>query len=215
MRKELLLVLCYFCLMLVGCSSDPYPDAPESVQGFVVPPYPGAAGRVGLDGVDSNNNGVRDDVERWILLEHGDKLDRRAIKMMFLKARVNQRTLHPTSSKEEAVELSVIQGEGLVLCMDVLAQSFGYDSYVTATSDEIDKSIRDISLGITDQVANTRERAQAYARYNGLIGGTAYDSVIGNRNLELKMEDIRKKWDKEDKVISEPLDVSKEDWTGF
>ncbi|MDX8380534.1 MAG: hypothetical protein R8M14_00305 [Ghiorsea sp.] len=33
-----------------------------------LPPDPGAAGRGTLAGIDSDNDGVRDDVQRWIAL---------------------------------------------------------------------------------------------------------------------------------------------------
>lgn len=38
----------------------------------VLPPDPGGAGLLTLEGVDSDNDGVRDDVQRWIFINHGD-----------------------------------------------------------------------------------------------------------------------------------------------
>jgi hypothetical protein len=40
------------------------------VDPFPLPPDPGAPGKATLDGIDSNKNGVRDDLERWIALKY-------------------------------------------------------------------------------------------------------------------------------------------------
>ena len=49
-----------------------------SGRGAELPPDPGAAGRVTLAGIDTNDNGVRDDLERYIAQHfgHADKVQR-------------------------------------------------------------------------------------------------------------------------------------------
>jgi len=45
----------------------------EKVDNFIfanLPPDPGAAGKATLAGIDSDNDGVRDDVQRWIALTY-------------------------------------------------------------------------------------------------------------------------------------------------
>jgi len=51
------------------------PAKPEVINGYTLPPEPDPKiNNATLLGVDSNNNGVRDDVERWIVknFEHGE-----------------------------------------------------------------------------------------------------------------------------------------------
>lgn len=68
-------------LLLVGCeggeppSSEPEeisPSEPEKINGILVPSDSGTTGDETLAGIDSNDNGIRDDVERFIAQEFGD-----------------------------------------------------------------------------------------------------------------------------------------------
>ena len=43
-----------------------------------LPPDPGAAGKLTLAGIDSDNDGVRDDVQRWILMTYPNSQKTRA-----------------------------------------------------------------------------------------------------------------------------------------
>jgi hypothetical protein len=53
-------------------STSPPPTAPQVINGIAVPPEPDpVANTATLLGVDSNNNGVRDDVERQIATKYG------------------------------------------------------------------------------------------------------------------------------------------------
>jgi len=71
---------------LASCSDGPEREAPSSKSEPVadssilanLPPDPGEAGRATLEGIDSGNNGVRDDVQRWIALTFPDSEKTRA-----------------------------------------------------------------------------------------------------------------------------------------
>jgi len=43
-----------------------------------LPPDPGAAGKLTLSGIDSDNDGVRDDVQRWIVMTYPNSQKTRA-----------------------------------------------------------------------------------------------------------------------------------------
>jgi hypothetical protein len=45
---------------------------PVTIDPFTLPPDPGEAGKQTLDGIDSNGNGVRDDIERFIALRYAN-----------------------------------------------------------------------------------------------------------------------------------------------
>jgi len=43
-------------------------DVPKTGSSSVLPPNPGEAGKATLQGIDSDNDGVRDDIQRYIAL---------------------------------------------------------------------------------------------------------------------------------------------------
>jgi hypothetical protein len=45
----------------------------EVINGIEVPPDPGAAKDATLQGVDTDGNGIRDELDRWIATQYGDK----------------------------------------------------------------------------------------------------------------------------------------------
>ena len=49
------------------------PGAVEMLHGFVVPPDPGAAATATVAGVDTNQNGIRDEIDRHIAQAYGEK----------------------------------------------------------------------------------------------------------------------------------------------
>lgn len=59
-------------------------DIPELAIGL--PPDPGVAGKSSVAGVDANGNGVRDDVERWIVFGVQDSARKRANLMVYAAA---------------------------------------------------------------------------------------------------------------------------------
>jgi hypothetical protein len=67
MKKFIILLLVLFCFELIGCSNSS--KLIDSVL-KTIPPDPGEAGKATLEGIDSDNDGVRDDIERWIVLEN-------------------------------------------------------------------------------------------------------------------------------------------------
>ena len=52
-----------------------------------LPPDPGAAGKATLAGIDSDNDGVRDDVQRWIALTYPNSQKTRAALTQMAKAK--------------------------------------------------------------------------------------------------------------------------------
>jgi len=72
----------------------------------VLPPDPGRAGKVTLEGIDSDKDGVRDDVQRWIALTYPNSEKTREALTQIIKAR--QRTLldaaDPVKSHQNAID---------------------------------------------------------------------------------------------------------------
>lgn len=80
--------------------SPSVPIAQEVINGIAVPPDPGAAKDATLAGVDSDHNGIRDEIDRWIATKYGDKTG--ALEAIRMEARVKQKLMlsHPTTNGE-------------------------------------------------------------------------------------------------------------------
>lgn len=67
-----------------------------------LPPDPGEAGKITLEGIDSDNDGVRDDVQRWIVLRYpNSEKSRTAFKQVSIDF---QSTLLTANDKEGSIE---------------------------------------------------------------------------------------------------------------
>lgn len=65
-------LLTSFALALTACGGAKEAPAPEQINGLTVPPQPDPVANAStLAGVDSNSNGIRDDVERQIATNFG------------------------------------------------------------------------------------------------------------------------------------------------
>jgi len=79
MRKLIMLFVCL--LICSGNISDVCAGGNALPTGSVManlPPDPGDAGKATLEGIDSDNDGVRDDVQRWIAITYPDSEKTRA-----------------------------------------------------------------------------------------------------------------------------------------
>ncbi len=85
------------------------------ISSFVVdlPPDPGEAGKATVKGIDSNNNGVRDDVERWIAFTFQDAKTRSTLTQA---ARALERTI--SSSNGQEAQQSGQDLDSSIACLD-------------------------------------------------------------------------------------------------
>ncbi len=90
-------------------SSTQENNATEVIHGHTLPPEPDPTiNNATLGGVDSNGNGVRDDVERAIYKKYDNKLD---VVVLMDEAKFNQRTMvEPISNAQEIVKDSTKTG---------------------------------------------------------------------------------------------------------
>ena len=54
-----------------GGSATSPPTSSNIINGLVVPPDPGVAANITIAGIDSNNNGIRDEIDRFIATKYG------------------------------------------------------------------------------------------------------------------------------------------------
>jgi len=89
MKRQNLLALSLLTILTIsGCGgeSDSTNETPPSTEAttqeplvideYTLPPDPGEAGKATLLGIDSNDNGIRDDVERAIYLTYNRPIER-------------------------------------------------------------------------------------------------------------------------------------------
>lgn len=102
MRKNLF-ALVAVCFSLAACDRDADVRV-ETINGIVVPPAPDpATNQATLSGVDSNSNGVRDDVERLVAEQFGTDPTKHSAALTY--ARTEQAAI--VSSTPEAVAAHV------------------------------------------------------------------------------------------------------------
>lgn len=131
--------------------------------GVVLPPDPGPAGMQTLAGTDSDGDGVRDDVERWIAVTAPNSTKTRM--GLAQEAKAIQEVILSTAPSQ-AVAASNAELDSLV-CLAGIIQT----NAASAMSDEL-KSI----------ILNTTPRINAYLTSNSQTSGSAYGlPSIANR----------------------------------
>lgn len=135
---------------------------PEIINGYTLPPEPDPkVNNATLLGVDSNDNGVRDDVERKIIKKYPKKIQ---VELLFDGARVFQQIMEQSIGNARDLQKETSR---LIHC-DVYLMRF--DSLIGSD----DFLISDI---LEDTVINTPERVRKYLDYNiALSGGNSASS---------------------------------------
>ena len=137
----------------------------EVINGHTLPPEPDPAiNNATLLGVDSNGNGVRDDVERWIYLN--PRYDHPIIKATAMQnAGAFQKILiNPSNAKETKKYME--DAHDCIAYYQRWADAFGEKELIPKYI-KIYKESRPIIL-------NTRERSKAYHEYNLALSGGVY-----------------------------------------
>jgi len=121
----------------------------------LLPPDPGAAGMATLAGIDSDNDGVRDDIQRYIWLTYAGSEKTRA--GLFQEAEVFQDLLVAGTNKDQAAALEAFKQDDLGSACLI---------YILGLDQEI--RVAQTLLALT---LNTRARSLAYLDYNDLLRG--------------------------------------------
>jgi hypothetical protein len=120
-----------------------------------------------LTGVDDNQNGIRDDIEKYINKNYSDEGQRKAL---FQDAKVMQESLLIDITDMIAVKKIGIQQSRSIHCIFSKFKS----------TDVSDQNPSIISKKIESMTANTKERLKAYLRYNKALDGTAWTLPRGD-----------------------------------
>jgi len=138
------------------------------VDGHTLPPEPDEGlNKATLLGIDVNNNGVRDDVERWIYLEmeiqNGYPKIERAIGMQDAKA--HQYILSDLENKDD---------KG-VDAITASSDCWTWYEYIKGSEDI--GAERRFSLAMEDKVYNTKKRLISYSKFNASLSGRIFGTV--------------------------------------
>jgi len=137
---------------------------PEVINGYKLPPEPDEAlNNATLLGIDVNDNGVRDDVERKIIAKYQKPIE---IELMMTYAKIDQETLEKPLSEALVLERKASRASDC----EMYLLDFGID-------------IKDSIGDSEDFTYNTKIRAKKYINYNealsgGVYGGSPADETV-------------------------------------
>jgi len=142
------------------------------VNGHTLPPEPDKATNDStLLGIDVNDNGVRDDVERWIYERYKDEHPI-MIPLKMQLSRAHQKIIVDTSKARETDKFMVDADNCAWAFTSLSANYFGRKPLVLKDSETDIKEMKEM-----DYIQfNTTQRARAYGLYNQTLSGGVYDS---------------------------------------
>ena len=159
-------VFSLIAVTLVGCTRKTAPDDILHVdQHFSFPkefhPDPGNAGKKTLEGIDSDHDGLRDDVQRWIYARYpNDEKKRKALRQMALSYQDNLRP----NLKDTDLKAILLGSDRAIVCLYQI-----FPSNVDSTSER---------EYVRAKVLNTHERTEQFlrldARFDGKTLGPSY-----------------------------------------
>ena len=140
------------------CQGEPPPD-PD--PGDNLPPDPGEAGKATLEGIDSDLDGIRDDIQRYIGLTYPDSRKTRAALRQSTIAL--QKIILESPDEESALNNTELEARASE-CIRYIHPDDG----------------RKIDNTLMAEFLNTPERSRAYLAYNSKLGG----HVFGGKDLD-------------------------------
>ena len=142
------------------------------VNGHRLPPEPDPTiNNSTLLGIDTNNNGVRDDVERKIYEKYPKKLHRA---LLMDGAKALQRVTTDFTDKESALNIE-----------NNLGNTSDCYIYLSRTDKELDSYDFQYVKILEDLTFNTKERIRKYLDYNIALSGGSYGGPLSNIKREI------------------------------
>ena len=164
------ILVLFLVVFISGCTevTEIEGKEPEIINGYILPPEPDETlNNSTLLGIDSNNNGVRDDVERWIFLEmeiyNGYEKIEQVIAMQMGKAA--QSALIDPTNKDDNVHQKITSSRDC------------WTWYVHSKKIGFNASRSKFSRGLKDKTFNTKERLKTYFQYDSTLAGRVFTST--------------------------------------
>jgi len=157
---------------------------PESMYNLIVcntlPPMPDEKkNNETLLGIDSNNNGIRDDVEIWILKTYStQKYPKTKIAIAMQYAKAAQKILENPTIKSKRYLDNAVDCENYILFDK--AKKLNLKSF-KAVKFTVDNAI--INNSLRDQIFNTKNRIEQYFKFNTSCSGHIFEVGESNENV--------------------------------
>lgn len=119
-----------------------------------LPSDPGEDGKATLLGIDSDNDGVRDDIQRYIYFTYPDEKN---VRLALTQISINYQELLPVANDPEAVHVVVEKIYRSIECLFYVKNDF-------ATADQIEEAL-------TAEILNTEERSRVFIEANNSLAG--------------------------------------------
>jgi hypothetical protein len=133
------------------------------INGLRLPPEPNEEeNNATLVGIDSNDNGVRDDVERAIYIKYEAKVKQ---EFAMQNARAGQSFLEDPNGVENAAKWQKIISTKSISCKRYLRENFNIQ-FKTGKGGRVSF--------IENQLYNNKDRVKKYLRFNHALGGGVY-----------------------------------------
>ena len=153
----------------------------ETINGHTLPPEPDPKiNNSTLLGIDSNNNGVRDDVERAIYIKFPKEIRRQ---QLMQRAKSDQSMMADDEAIKNAQKWQKIIANKNIACAKYLFRKFDIDFDLDA-----DDYIKNIQY-------NNKDRVFKYMRYNHALGGGVYftpESIVSVQPCEFNVTEALK-----------------------
>lgn len=144
------------------CWGEPPPEPPDPPGGGnELPPDPGEAGKATLEGIDSDGDGLRDDIQRYIVLTYPDSQKTRAA--LRQAAIALQKIILESPDEESALRNTELEARASE-CLWYIHPDDG-------------NRMDDMLIA---EFLNTLERSRAYLEYNSKLGG----NVFGGKDID-------------------------------
>lgn len=157
---------------MTGCNESSQAEDPTVlvINGYNVPPVPDKTiNDSTIYGVDSDNNGIRDDVDRFIAETYPEPLEHAV-------AELNARTfIDVFKDPKNAYEKKLYLSESIYIYCKVYIEDF----YKEPDYEQID-----------NKIINTKERELAFWTYNGSLGGNIFTSMSTGTDADCPAEII-------------------------
>jgi hypothetical protein len=163
---------------------------------IALPPDPGEAGKVTIEGIDSDGDGVRDDVQRWIALTYPDVETLRALLTGYFI--IQQRSivdfLNLAHTPDEQKRVTRDNAKERAIWSECSFYEFGGERLAVARATKDSATALSIleahisaQSSLRAQLLNTTERQKVYLDADVLLGGTGSGSPD---NLRVACEEL-------------------------
>ncbi len=159
-----------FVPYLAAADNDDLENIPDRIPVTLadvlsLPPDPGEAGKATLEGIDSDGDGLRDDVQRYIAFTFPDSARVRAAAAVYAKK--VQETFSVGNDRVKAMNLAAEINRSIE-CMNFAHGGNTYETLVIA---------RRAGESLRAEVLNTADRSRSYLAYDAQLAGGVYRSL--------------------------------------